>query len=190
MDSSPSAQNVYWSYALVIASAIVAWWIYTKSDPGSLVVDADNFSVFAPFYIAAQAIERFLEPFASRWNNTTAEKTALKFAREEKKLLESPPGGGPAATVTAIEAANTAVENAELALAKAKASRAIPLWAFASVLGLLACSMLGLGLIAAVSKEAPSGEFVRTVDVLLTGLAVGAGTKPLHDLISRLEKAK
>jgi len=175
---------------LVVIAAVVAWWIYTKTDPGSLVVDADNFAVFAPFYIAAQAIERLLEPFASRWNNTTTEKSALKSAREEKKLLESPPEGEKPPTSKQIEDATAAIEKAELALAKAKASRAIPFWAFASTLGLLACSMLGLGLVAAVSKEAPSGEFVRTVDVLLTGLAVGAGTKPLHDLISRLEKAK
>jgi hypothetical protein len=27
-------------------------------------------------------------------------------------------------------------------------------------------------------------------DILLTGLAIGGGSKPLHDLISRIEKAK
>ena len=167
-DPSPSLKNVGWSYVLVILAGIVAWWIYTKSDPAPLIVNADTFSVFAPFYIAAQAIERFLEPAASRWNPTTGQKGKLKDAKE----------------------ANAGVKAAELALAKAKASRAIPLWAAASILGLLVCSSLGLGLIAAVSSEVPKSEFVRTVDVLLTGLAVGAGTKPLHDLISGLEKAK
>ncbi len=190
MDSSPSSKNITLSYIFVAAGAVAAWLIYTKTDPGAVVVDADAFTVFAPFYIAAQAIERTLEPLAARWKNTTAEKVALKRARATKELAESPPGGGEP-TAEQISAAASAVETAELALAKAKAGRAIPLWATASVLGLLACSALGLGLISAVSAQpSTTSEFVRTVDVLLTGLAVGAGTKPLHDLISRLEKAK
>lgn len=168
-DSSPSALRIGVSYVVVALSGVIAWLIYTKSDPAPLVVDVEAFSVFAPLYIAAQAIERFLEPFAARWSTTTTEKLTLKRARTMKDVA--------------------AVEAAELALAKAKAKRAIPLWAAASSLGLLVCSMLGLGLIAAVSATPPSGEFVRTVDVLITGLTVGAGTKPLHDLISRLEKS-
>jgi hypothetical protein len=28
------------------------------------------------------------------------------------------------------------------------------------------------------------------MDIAVTGLAVGAGTKPLHDLISKIEKSK
>jgi hypothetical protein len=50
--------------------------------------------------------------------------------------------------------------------------------------------MLGLGPVEAIAQQRPSSEFLRTVDVLLSGLAVGAGTKPLHDLIARIEKAK
>jgi len=188
--SAPSRKNVTRSYLAVVAAAVVAWLIYTRTDPGSIIVNADTISVFAPFYIAAQAIERLLEPFASRWNNTTEEKVELKRAQAARKLLDSTPEGEKTPSRDQISAADDKVEAAELALAKAKASRAIPLWAAASSISLLACSMLGLGLIAAVSKEPPQGEFVRTVDVLLTGLAVGAGTKPLHDLISRLEKAK
>jgi hypothetical protein len=189
MDSSPSSKDITLSYTFVGAAVVAAWLIYTKTDPGAVIVDADAFTVFAPFYIAAQAIERVLEPLAARWKNTTAEKVELKRAREAKELAKAPPGNAVPA-VEQVSAVAAAVETAELALAKAKAGRAIPLWAFASVLSLLACSALGLGLISAVSAQPSSSEFVRTVDVLLTGLAVGAGTKPLHDLISRLEKAK
>lgn len=190
MESGPSVKRIGWSYVFVVVAGVVAWLIYTKSDPAPLVVNADAFTVFAPFYIAAQAIERALEPFAARWKNTTAEKVGLKRAKAKKALLEDPPAGTPAPTLEAMEAVETEIETAELALAKARAERAIPLWAAASAIGLLVCSSLGLGLIAAVSATPPAGEFVRTVDVLLTGLAIGAGTKPLHDLIARIEKAK
>ena len=190
MESGPSVKRIAWSYISVAVAGVAAWLIYTKSDPAPLVVNADAFTVFAPFYIAAQAIERALEPFAARWKNTTAEKLELKRTKAEKALVENPPGGTPAPTLEAVEEAEAEIETAELALAKAKACRAIPLWAAASIISLLVCSALGLGLISAVSSTPPSGEFVGTIDVLLTGLAVGAGTKPLHDLISRIEKAK
>lgn len=188
VDTSPSQSSVLWSYALVIAAGFAAWGIFKATDPAPLVVDTTGFSVFAPLYIAAQAIERFLEPFAARWNNTTAEKLALKKARGHKARLESKAAQG--VTLEMLEAADGEVANREGQLAKAKSKRAIPLWAAATALALIVSAILGLGLIEAVSKTPPGSEFIRTVDVLLTGIAIGAGTKPLHDLISRIEKAK
>lgn len=188
--SSPSWHAVAWPYVLVIAAGVGAWQIYTQTDPKPLVVDVEGFAVFAPLYIAAQAIERFLEPLAALINVTTGEKSALKAARAHKARLEALPANDPQRTLDQLAAADTAITQAEHALAKAKAERAIPLWAAATVLGLLVCAILGLGLVEAIAKERPTSEFLRTVDVLLTGLAVGAGTKPLHDLIARIEKAK
>jgi hypothetical protein len=174
----------------VLVAGVGAWLLYTRTDPNPLILDVEGFSVFAPLYIAAQAIERFLEPFAALVNVTTSEKSALKRARQHKARLEALPADDPQRTLAALEAADAQISQAELALAQAKSERAIRLWAAASVLALLVCAIFGLGLIEAVAKQRPSSEFIRTVDVLLTGLAVGAGTKPLHDLISRIEKAK
>jgi hypothetical protein len=175
---------------LVVLGGVAAWVIYTTTDPKPLIIDVDGFAVFAPLYIAAQAIERFLEPLAARVNVTTNEKAALKQTRQHLVRLEALPTDDPRRTLEALEEADRRIEQAERALAKSKAERAIPLWAAASVLGLLVCAVLGLGLIEAIAKLRPGSEFIRTVDVLLTGLAVGAGTKPLHDLIARIEKAK
>jgi hypothetical protein len=102
----------------------------------------------------------------------------------------APPAGVSTPTEETIKAARDDVERREAGLAKAKAKRALLLWSAASFLGLVVCAILGLGLVEAIAKERPESEFIRTVDVLLTGLAVGAGTKPLHDLIARIEKAK
>lgn len=60
----------------------------------------------------------------------------------------------------------------------------------AVVLGVLASGLLGLFLIESVASEFVSNNLNRTVDVLISGLAMGAGTKPLHDLIGRIEKGK
>lgn len=192
--SSPNRLLIWLSYAAVVLAGVAAWVIFKCTDPDPLVVDADAFTVFAPLYIAAQAIERFLEPIAARANPTTKEKAKVKAAIGDKEALEATVFTAKAdpgeAEETRLKQADEQVKTAELELGKAKSGRAVVLWAAASALGLLVCACLGLGLIEAVSKTPSTSDFVRTVDVLLTGLAVGAGTKPLHDLISRLEKAK
>jgi hypothetical protein len=66
------------SYIAVAVASVGAWLIYTKTDPDPLILDVDGFSVFAPLYIAAQAIERFLEPFAARVAVTTGEKSRAR----------------------------------------------------------------------------------------------------------------
>jgi hypothetical protein len=178
------------SYALVVVGCAAAWLIYTTTDPQALVVDVEGFSVFAPLYIAAQAIERILEPFAAKFDPTTEQKAALKRARVSLASLLALPAGDSARTADAIRSARETVETAEATLGRAKARRALLLWGAASFLSLIVCAVLGLGLVETVAKQPPESEFIRTVDVLLTGLAVGAGTKPLHDLIARIEKAK
>lgn len=60
----------------------------------------------------------------------------------------------------------------------------------AVVLGVLASGLLGLFLVESVASQFPEVYLNRTVDVLISGLALGAGTKPLHDLIGRIEKGK
>jgi hypothetical protein len=184
--SSPGGNEVVLSYVAVAAAVIVAALIYTITDPELILVDVEAFSIFAPLYIAAQAVERLLEPLASRRDTTAALKATLKQRRAETARLRSL----PTATAEEFARAQRSENAAELALAQAKSTRAVKLWAAATVISLLVCAALGLGLIEAVAKERPTSEFIRTLDVLLTGIAVGAGTKPLHDLITRIEKAK
>jgi hypothetical protein len=72
-DSSPSWLTVAVTYVVIFVGCVLAWPIYTRTDPRPLIVDVEGFSVFAPLYIAAQAIERFLEPLAARLDVTTAQ---------------------------------------------------------------------------------------------------------------------
>lgn len=62
-------------------------------------------------------------------------------------------------------------------------------WGLASGLGCLACAVLGVGLLTAVMR-AGSSTPPPALDVLVSGLVVGAGTKPLHDLISNIQASK
>jgi hypothetical protein len=62
-------------------------------------------------------------------------------------------------------------------------NRAAVCWGLASALAMAACGFFGFGVLHLIGDTGVS----RYVDVVVTGLAVGGGTKPLHDLISGLE---
>jgi hypothetical protein len=67
-----------------------------------------------------------------------------------------------------------------------KADRAIILGGLATLAGVGLSLWLGLRFIEAVDVEDPPAW----LDTFVTGLIIGAGTKPLHDLIGRLETKK
>ena len=69
---------------------------------------------------------------------------------------------------------------------QAKANRAVIFGAFGFLLAVLAAEYLGLYFVEAVGVGAVNSS----LDVFITALAIGGGTKPLHDGIKRLEKAK
>ena len=58
-------------------------------------------------------------------------------------------------------------------------------WAIASFIGMAVCGALGILFLRAIGFEGTPAA----VDVVISGLAVGSGTKPLHDLISSIQKA-
>ena len=60
---------------------------------------------------------------------------------------------------------------------------------FTLVLGVAVSSLLGLRLLSLLGDGSPDTDWLAvSIDVFATGLAIGAGTKPLHDLITNLEK--
>lgn len=92
---------------------------------------------------------------------------------------------------------------------RSQGGRAVLMWATASVLAMFVCAALGIFLLrsvaapgaargstasaavhspgAAASAPSTAEDPNRVLDLLVTGLVVGAGTKPLHDLISQIQ---
>jgi hypothetical protein len=66
---------------------------------------------------------------------------------------------------------------------------AVVTWGVASGLAFLLCAKLNVTLMQAVRADG-SGQPPFWADLLVTGLVVGAGTKPLHDLVSTIERSK
>ena len=66
-----------------------------------------------------------------------------------------------------------------------KQARAVRMWSAACFLAMLGCGGLGIFLLHSVGLS----TVPPAVDIGITGLAVGSGTKPLHDLISNIQKS-
>jgi len=104
-----------------------------------------------------------------------------------------------AAARTAAADAQRKAALAQAAFHRSQGARAVMMWAAASVLAMAVCALLGIFLLhsvetprpatagAAASAPGPVQDPDRPLDLLVTGIVVGAGTKPLHDLITQIQ---
>ena len=153
------------AYIVVVVGLVVGYllWKYVKPE---VFTPVQGVSIFAALYIFAQCIERIIEPFTS-FLGSAKDDAGTKF---KKKAALQQFASAPSAKTRAL-------------VAKVRRNRAVITWAIASLLAMLASGGLGIFLLRTVGlKGAPVW-----VDILVTGLAIGSGTKPLHDLISNLQ---
>jgi hypothetical protein len=75
--------------------------------------------------------------------------------------------------------------------AAAKKERAIVLLGLGSLVGVLASMTFGLYFLRAVGVDyGATNDWEKALDVIVTGLVIAGGTKPLHDLVKLVEKAR
>jgi hypothetical protein len=144
-------------------------WTYAKA-----ATLAAGISVFALLYIVAQALERLLEPLSSLDPSAPA-------AEETRDQTVAAAVADPTAGL--LEAA----ANAQAGLERVRKNKAVIFWGLATVAGMFMSAFTGIYLLDIVI-ETPNPP--PSLDILVTGLVVGGGTKPLHDLIARIETAK
>lgn len=186
--TSPKAVVVWVSLAVIAAALVGCGALNRAIDPAPFAVPA-GVSVFAVFYAVTQGIERLLEPISA-----LVYKTRDTVTDRNQKLAQ-------ALSTTPARDRQTMMEEAAAAQGKLdqqRSDRAVIFWAAATVLAMAVSAALGLYLLHAVGLPEGSwrsGPFSaeglrRWVDLLVTGLAVGGGTKPLHDLVSNLQASK
>ena len=77
----------------------------------------------------------------------------------------------------------------QLAVDRCRRLTAVVTWGMATAAAFLLCAELNVTLMQAV-RASSSGAPPFWADLLVTGLVVGAGTKPLHDLVANIERGK
>jgi hypothetical protein len=197
---APSLRTGAIAFGILAAGTAASYWTWRGLSPADFM-PSSNYAVYAGLFVMAVAIERVLEPF-SGWIAQRAAKTATAAgAAEVSHAL--------AADSTSHGKAQAKAKAAQKVVHLSLPDRAVLMWAAASVLAMFACAALGIFLLRSVetpsatggtstSTSAQSQNSVptgptpakspnRPLDLLVTGLVVGAGTKPLHDLISQIQ---
>jgi hypothetical protein len=156
----------------------VAYRFWIKPTP-SLTI-AKSYVPYAGVIAASAALERFLEPLSSLLMNKEAKKnkdTAAKAKADAQTAGAAP--GVPAAIV------HDKTQTAADAQAKAdtdRANRTVFFWAIASICGIGIAGGFGFFLLQSIAAGVNP-----YLDLAVTGLTIGAGTKPTHDLITSLQ---
>jgi hypothetical protein len=139
-------------------------------------------SVFAGIYAAAQALERLLEPLSHWFLSTEGEESTYSSAGSEADAAVAAWMAKPSdETKAAAETEMAAMAAAKAKIDEKKDDRAAAFWAIATVSGMLVSGFLHLYLLKLIGVSTTHGW-----DVFATGLVIGSGTKPLHDLITKI----
>jgi len=156
----PLTGLVFVLVGVLIAFLLPLW----KTGPFLTIAPKAGVSAFAVAYLDAQLIERLIEPINKHFgNNNEIDKLRKQQNSKEKNKQNSKE------------------------LTDYETQRAFSIWGFASLLGIVLCYFT-VGLYATVGGTftAPLLPYGYALDSIFSGIIVGGGTKPLHDVIEYL----
>jgi len=159
------------AFALVAFGGLVAY-VMPRTNPFQI---SNAMTAYAALLVFAGAVERLLEPF-SHWLPGTRARNVYEAS------IASMMNGDPASNL------NT-VARAKAALDRAIGNRAVVIWGIATAVSTIVAAASGFYLLRMVSASGWTPTISPWVDALVTGLVVGSGTKPLHDVITRVQSA-
>ena len=145
---------------LAVVAFFIAWGLH-GSRSSTYRID-NQWSALTGLFILALAIERALEPFSRKLGPDTTQ------AKEERDREASAAEG-------------------QRAVDMRRRLTGVVTWGVATGFSFLLCAKLNITLMQAVAANG-SGQPPFWADLLVTGLVVGAGTKPLHDLVANIER--
>jgi hypothetical protein len=185
----PAAPYVIFSILALAGGFIGGIILQNLFHPGmtKLPVIPAGVGVFALIYIVAQAIERVLEPFSWFGGGFLGDSGASTKSRlvtqsglaKKRQNAMTQALNAPTNPDTAQNAAD-----AQHAVEQYKANLTASTFGLAALLAMLVSGYTGLFLLATARVHVAGW-----LDLLVTGLAIAGGTKPLHDTISNLSSA-
>jgi hypothetical protein len=173
---SAGAGTVAVSFGLVLLGTAVAYCLQRWGNHAVPFRIGNQTSAYAGLVVFSAAVERFLEPFV-QWL------PGAKAGDEYENTVAAMTNGHPAVTLREVAAAKARQD-------RAQSNRTILIWGLATALATAASGASGFYLLHMIAASDWTTQLPNWVDALVTGLVVGTGTKPLHDLISRAQTAK
>jgi hypothetical protein len=163
----------------VAVAAVIMWLAYHSWIKPVPIHFTTGYVPYAGVVFMTAGLERFLEPLSQVLLPSDPAKQAAASSKSEAQAMGADPATSAAAV--AVKAAKAADEQAKAD--RLRERRTIIFWAIASICGLGISGGFGFFLLQSVSVT-PVNSFL---DLAITGLTIGAGTKPLHDLITSMQ---
>jgi hypothetical protein len=165
---------------LVAAVAVIMWLLYHFLIKPKTFTFATGYVPYAGIVAVTAALERLLEPLSHVLGPATG--PAKQDAATSKSAAQAA-GADPGKSTAAVQEAAKKAATDQANVDAKRTQRTIIFWAIASVCGLAISGGFGLFLLQSVTK----GHVNTFLDLTVTGLTIGAGTKPLHDLITGIQ---
>jgi hypothetical protein len=159
---------------LLVVGGLGGSWLIWNNNHVITFRASSEMSIFVGILVFTTAVERVMEPF-TRWLPGRAAQHRFDWALAAME-------NGVGSTVDAAKA--------KAAAEQARADKGVLAWGLATALATLLSASSGLYLLHMLTDSADWNTIPQWVDSLVTGLIVGSGTKPVHDVISRVQSAK
>ncbi|HTJ36510.1 MAG TPA: hypothetical protein VL738_25100 [Dactylosporangium sp.] len=166
------------AFLLVAAGGAGSWALYHFGVNADEIHLPDATALFGVLFAFATAVERVLEPFARFMPGQHAK-------GELERAVANMANKYHDATLDDL----IQVAHAKSMVERGRASRGLISWGIAVALASVASASGGLYLLHSIAGDGWQGIPV-WVDAVITGVVVGSGTKPLHDVISKVQKNK
>jgi hypothetical protein len=166
------------AFLLIAAGGAGSWALYHFKINADEIHLPDATALFGVLFAFATAVERVLEPFARFFPGQHAK------GELERAVANLANKYHDASLDDLVQ-----VAHAKSMVDKGRANRGLVSWGLAVGLATVASSAGGLYLLHSIAGEGWNGIAV-WVDAIVTGIVVGSGTKPLHDVISKVQKNK
>ncbi len=192
--------NTYLAGAIAIVISLVIVFVLWAANVGSQITvpasAVSGVSIFAVFYLLAQFDERIVEAF-SNWkvfgyqpDKSSSQNDGGKgaAAKPAAKKLGDPPNADPNKQ-NQDAAKQEAAKQKQMRDDSLKHARIVSVWCLASAIGIILCYVTA-GLMQFVgitfTFSTISGHLW---DAIISGIIVGGGTKPLHDVINLFDNS-
>jgi hypothetical protein len=175
----PSLSVIIPSMAAVAVAIVGMWFAYKYAIKPTTIGVAKNYVPYAAVVAASAALERLLEPLSEVLMPTTAAKTTAA----QSKTAAQADAANPQTTAAEVQPKVLQAASDQAVVDTLRNNRAVLFWAIASICGLGISGGFGLFLLQSIA----TGHVNSFLDLAVTGLTIGAGTKPTHDLITSLQ---
>jgi hypothetical protein len=170
----PASIGAILTSLLVVAIAGGVAWMLPKATTFHVGTATAAYGVV---FVFAAAVERLLEPL-SHWLPGRGARNAYDAT------VAAMMNGHPAADLTAVARSKAAFD-------RSVANRAIVLWGVATAVATVVSAASGVYLLHMVASDSWNPAAIPGwIDAIVTGLVVGSGTKPLHDVITKVQTTR